>query len=286
MPELPELENVRSQLENRLVGQRIHAVDVDPKRGPIVLRDLTGAGFEPALVGARLADVRRRGKFILVEFQDRPTTLAINPKLAGRLQLCPPDQRRLAATLLTLVFADLNLELRYLDDKQMGQIYLAQDPQVIPTFGEMGPGAFEISRQEFHSRLRRFHGEIKGVLAREQFIAGIGNAYADEILWQAGLHPYRKRPSLAGEEVDHLYDAIRITLLEAGHLAREAMGSAIDGKPRDFFQVHLRGGQPCPRCGTSISEIRARRRVTNFCRTCQPGGLFADMGGRRGSAVE
>jgi len=286
MPELPELENVRYQLETRLTGQCIQAVEIDAKRGPIVLRDLTGGGFETGLVGACLSDVQRRGKFILFSFEDRPAVLVVNPKLAGRFQLCPPSQRRLAATLLTLSFRLLDLELRYLDDKQMGQVYLANDMNTIPTFDGMGPGAFEVTRIDFHARLRRFHGEIKGVLAREQFIAGIGNAYADEILWQAGLHPYRKRPSLSPDEIDRLYDAIRLTLLEAGHLARQAMGSAIDGKPRDFFQVHMRGGQPCPRCGTPISEIRARRRLTNFCRTCQPGGLFADMASGRTAAVE
>jgi formamidopyrimidine-DNA glycosylase len=177
-----------------------------------------------------------------------------------------------------LYFDPDQLQLRYADEKRMGQIYLTDDLHTVPTFDDMGPDALAIGRAEFHERLHRYRGEIKGVLAREAFIAGIGNAYADEILWQARLHPYRKRPSLSPAETDRLFDSVRITLIEACHLVRQASGAEIHLKPRSFFRVHLQGGQPCPRCGTTISEIRARQRLTNFCRTCQPGGLIRGMG--------
>jgi formamidopyrimidine-DNA glycosylase len=159
----------------------------------------------------------------------------------------------------------------------MGQLYLTDDLSQVPTFDQLGPEPLEVSPDDFGERLRHFRGEIKGVLSREQFLAGIGNAYADEILWQARIHPYRKSASLTPLEIEALYQAVRTTLLESTDKVREAMGEDIHLKPRDFFAVHMRGGEPCPRCGTRISDIRARQRITNFCRTCQPGGLIRGM---------
>jgi len=273
MPELPELEVVREVLTRRLGGRRIEAVTLAPKGAALIVRDLTGDGFVESLTGARLGEVRRRGKFLLFEFPRAPFVLAANPKLVGRFQLCPPNDKRVGTLHVTLHFAGPDEQLRYLDDKQMGQLYLTRDTRRIPTFDEMGPDALEIGRDEFRRRLRSFRGEIKGVLTRAPFVAGIGNAYADEILWRARLHPYRKRTRLSEDEVEALYRAMRETLLEAVELVRREMGDEVHRKPREFFAVHMRRGQPCPRCGTPFSEITANRRITSFCRTCQPGGL-------------
>lgn len=286
MPEVPELENVRRQLEERVVGRRIVRASPHSKGGPIVLRDLSGLGPKEALKDRTIADVRRRGKFLIFDFVPPGLQLVINPKLAGRLLLTPSQTARTKSVLFSLELEDPSEELRYVDAKQMGQIYLTPKLAAVPTFDKMGPEALGVDRQTFTRRLRSYRGEIKGILARERFLAGIGNAYADEILWQARIHPYRKRPSLAAEEIARLFEATRMTLLEAGHLAREQMGEAIDKKPRDFHLVHLRGGQPCARCGTSISEIRARRRITNFCRNCQPGGLVTGMGAPASRSLE
>ncbi len=125
--------------------------------------------------------------------------------------------------------------------------------------------------------MKPFRGEIKGVLTRGEFVAGIGNAYADEILWQARLHPYRKRTQLSPEQVEDLYVAMRVTLQAAIETIRKEMGEAIESEPRDFMSVHMKTGQPCPRCGTPISLVSANQRITNFCRTCQPGGLIKGM---------
>jgi formamidopyrimidine-DNA glycosylase len=178
---------------------------------------------------------------------------------------------------VTLHFEAPEEELRYVDAKTMGQLYLTEDVGAVPTFDEMGPDALDISPAEFEERLRPMRGEIKGALTRSSFVAGIGNAYADEILWQARLHPYRKRTSLTAEEIGRLYLAMRTTLLAAIEKVRLEMGDDVHLKPRDFFAVHMKGGQPCPRCGTAISAITARQRITNFCRTCQPGGLIKGM---------
>ena len=115
------------------------------------------------------------------------------------------------------------------------------------------------------------------MLARERFIAGIGNAYADEILWKARIHPYRKRTELGSEEIERLYLAMQEILSLSIDKVREAMGDDIHLKPRDFFSVHMRGGEICPRCGGNISEVTAGGKITNFCRTCQPGGLIRGM---------
>jgi formamidopyrimidine-DNA glycosylase len=168
-------------------------------------------------------------------------------------------------------------ELRYFDAKTMGQIYLTADLNRVPGYPELGPEPLDLTLEEFRVRLRPFRGEIKGILVRAECVAGIGNAYADEILWAARIHPYRKRTQLNDEEIARLYVAMRATLLDAVAHVRREMGDAIHREPRGFLAVHLRGGQPCPRCGAPISQVSANQRITNFCRTCQPGGLIRGM---------
>jgi formamidopyrimidine-DNA glycosylase len=278
MPELPELEVVCEVLQRRVVGQTIQDVKIIPPGGPIVVRDLTRLGFAAALTGATLQQVIRRGKFLIITFQAAgpPIYLALNPKLSGRLQLAGPAEKLRSKT--HVVFALSNSQqLRYLDQKQMGQLYLVRDMQTVPDYASLGPEALEISLDEFRARLKPFRGEIKGVLTRGEFVAGIGNAYADEILWQARLHPYRKRTQLTADQVEDLYVAMRVTLLAAIEKIRTQMQEAIDQEPRDFMSIHMKTGQPCPRCGTPISLVGANQRITNFCRTCQPGGLIKGM---------
>jgi formamidopyrimidine-DNA glycosylase len=277
VPELPELEVVREVLQRRVVGRTIVDVQLVPPGGPIVARDIAGAGFEAALSGVVIADVRRRGKFLVFNFQvDPPLFLAINPKLTGRLQWAEVSQKRFAKTHLVISLDD-SRQLRYIDQKQMGQLYLTRDLQAVPEYAGMGPEPFEISLEAFRQRLKPFRGELKGILTRGEFVAGIGNAYADEILWAARLHPYRKRTQLTSEEVDRLYQAMRVTLAEAVEQVRTEMQEQIHLKPRDFLAVHMKAGQPCPRCGTPISLVGANQRITNFCRSCQPGGLIKGM---------
>ncbi|MGD8554642.1 MAG: DNA-formamidopyrimidine glycosylase family protein [Anaerolineales bacterium] len=278
MPELPELEVVQEVLTRRLVGRRIQRVTIEPRGGPIVVRDLSGRGFPETLASATVEAVERQGKFLVFTLRPGPLFLAVNPKLSGRLQLCAPGDKKAGPVHVTMHFTEPEEEFRYVDRKRMGQLYLTRDLASVPTFSEMGPDALAVSLQDFADRLRAFRGEIKGILTRERFLAGIGNAYADEILWQAGIHPFRKRPRLEPDEIDRLYDSMREVLLGGIEKVRESMGDQVHLKPREFFAVHLRGGEPCPRCSTAISEITARQRITNFCRTCQPGGLIVGMG--------
>jgi len=276
MPELPELEVVRDVLRIRIGGRVVERVTLSGRGGPIVARDLTGGGFAETLAGETIVQIWRRGKFLIFDLSGGQH-LVVNPKLTGRLQLAPPGAKKAGPVHVTLHFYDPELELRYVDQKRMGQVYLAADLARVPTYSDMGPDALDIREEEFTKRLRRFRGEIKGVLAREQFVAGIGNAYADEILWKAKIHPYRKRTELDAREIASLYRATRETLLESIDKVREAMGEDIHLKPRDFFAVHMRGGEDCPRCGGKVSEVTAGGKITNFCRTCQPGGLIRGM---------
>lgn len=277
MPELPELDVVRDVLQKRIIGKTIQRVDLFQPMAAIVVRDMTGRGFVETLTGAIFEKVMRRGKFLLFAFADPVSAqLVVNPKLTGRLQLATADDKRYKKTACTFTLSD-ETELRYYDDKTMGQLYLTDDIERVPDFAGMGPEPFDLTREQFRERLKPYRGEIKGVLTRGEFLAGIGNAYADEILWHAQLHPYRKRTKLTSGEIDRLYDAIQNTLRDSTDQVRVEMGENIHLKPRDFFKVHMKSGDPCPRCGTSISAITANQRITNFCRTCQPGGLLRGM---------
>ena len=277
MPELPELEVVREVLQRRVVGQVIADAKVIPPGGPIVVRDLTHRGFEAALTGATIAGVTRRGKYLVFSLQGGEAEfLAINPKLTGRLQLTEAGAKRMAKTHVILSLGS-GQELRYVDQKQMGQLYLTHNLDAVPEYAGLGPEPFEVTLEAFRERLKPFRGEIKGILTRGAFVAGIGNAYADEILWAARLHPYRKRTQLTAEEVGRLHTAMQTTLSEATDKVRQEMGEDIHLKPRDFLAVHMKTGEPCPRCGTPISLVGANQRITNFCRHCQPGGLIKGM---------
>jgi formamidopyrimidine-DNA glycosylase len=277
MPELPELEVVRAVLDRRVVGTTIERVLVNPKGGAIVVRDLTNAGFIPSLTHTIIDAVSRRGKYLIFSLRSEyPLYLVLNPKLTGRLQLAAPTDKQHAKTHVVFSLSSGD-ELRYVDQKTMGQIYLTRDLKLVPDFTNMGPEPFEISFDEFRQLLRLYRGEIKGILTRGEFVAGIGNAYADEILWHARLHPYRKRTQLTADEVERLYQAMQSTLRDATAQVQAEMGEQIHLKPRDFLAVHMKTGEPCPRCGTTISLVGANQRITNFCRTCQPGGLIKGM---------
>jgi len=268
MPELPDLEVIREFLAARIVEVPIVSAEV---RRPLVVRNLLGTDTASHLIGRSCTTVLRRGKFLLLPLDDG-TTLVVNPMLAGRLRYGDPLPRPRSRDALVLGLGD-GRELRYHDAKDMGKVYLTADPNQVPTFEEMGPEATDpdLTLDAFRERLRHHHGEIKGVLTNQRFVAGIGNAYADEICWEARLYPFRRRPSLEDEEIGRLYAAMRSVLAESIELLRERVGEAIDVEVRDFLAVHGKADEPCPRCGGPISKVTRQRRTTNFCRTCQPG---------------
>ena len=262
--------------------------------GPLTVRgtpaELSG------LVGQRLRRFHRRGKFLWLDFdQDR---VVINAMLTGRLQLAPdPSVKKPQKTLFILRFgargsapADAaawtagaawipedgaNPELRYRDPTQMGKVYLLPHgvDRPVPGAGpdEMGPDADDpgLTLTVWRTRIRRHPGELKNLLRNQEFIAGVGNAYSDEILHAARLLPTRKRGTLAPEEVDELYAATRTTLAGAIAILRQRVPPNFETEVRDFLAVHGKGGQACPRCSGRITQTEAGGFTTSYCRHCQ-----------------
>ena len=272
MPEAPELEVVKGFLIERAVGASLESARV---LRPSVLRSLAG-DFEDDILGRAIEDIRRTGKFLTLAMSgDR--LLVVNPMLTGGFQWSEPSDRVFKRTCFTLTLSN-GRELRYIDERQMGRVYYVSPDQVeqIPQYADMGPDALDepLSLDEFKERLRPFRGEIKGIITRGRVIAGIGNAYVDEILWEAEIYPFRKKRDLSDDDLQRLLDASASVMSEAVGQVREAMGGDIHRKRRDFLKVHNRGGEPCPRCGAAISQLTANQRITSYCRTCQPGLLL------------
>jgi formamidopyrimidine-DNA glycosylase len=136
---------------------------------------------------------------------------------------------------------------------------------------ERGPDADDpsLTVDVWRERIRRHPGELKNLLRNQAFVAGIGNAYSDEILHEAGLLPFRKRSTLSADEVDALYEATRTTLARAISVLRERVPPTFETQVRDFLAVHDKGGRPCPRCGTRITQVSPGGFVTSYCRGCQ-----------------
>jgi formamidopyrimidine-DNA glycosylase len=290
LPELPDLTIVAEAFHAALAGRPIQSATAP---GPLAVR---GTPAElVALEGQRVTAVRRRGKFL--DFELDRDRIVVNPMLTGRFQLARPDVRLPTKTAAILAFGPRKgrprdaarwtagagwlpadgseVEVRYRDPTQMGKVYLlpAGANRTVPGRGvdEQGPDADDpgLTLEVWQTRIRRHPGELKNLLRNQAFVAGIGNAYSDEILHAARLMPFRKRASLANEEVDELYRATRETLATAIEVLRQRVPPTFEEQVRDFLAVHLKGGQPCPRCGTRISEVRAGGFVTSYCRGCQ-----------------
>jgi formamidopyrimidine-DNA glycosylase len=269
MPEVPDLEAIRKFFNRTVAGETIEGVDTPI---PVVIR-VPRDEFVRLLTGETLGEVHRHGKFLLFTLGSG-RVMVVNAMLTGRFSLAAQSEKRPARTCLVQRLSG-GRELRYADQPLMGRVYLAtpETLETLPQFAEMGPDVLSPSLTEevFRERLRKYTGQIKSILVNHKFVAGIGNAYADEILWQARVHPYRKRSQMSDEEIGALYHATREVLDWAEPIVWEKMGESLDYKEwRDHLRVHRRGGEPCPRCGTKISEITAGQRITSFCRTCQP----------------
>ena len=290
MPELPDLTVVADALHAALAGRAVRSAEAP---GPLAVRG-TPAEMQ-ALAGQRVDAVRRRGKFLLITLER--DVIACNPMLTGRFQLASPGDKRPAKTAVVLGFGSrvsgpadaaawtkrapwlpadaAEAEIRYRDPTQMGKIYLqpAGLDRPVPGLGgpDQGPDADDpaLTIEAWRERIRRHPGELKNLLRNQAFVAGIGNAYSDEILYTARLLPFRKRASLASEEVDALYAATRTTLASAIDVLKVRVPPTFERQVRDFLAVHDKGGQPCPRCGTKITEVRAGGFITSFCRGCQ-----------------
>lgn len=279
MPELPDLEYIVSVLSRRLPGRRIHQVRV---KNPIVLRLGVPGGLEDVCGGQAFGACRRHGHFLLLGIGEGHE-LVVNPMLAGRFRLCgagDKDERGLC-----LAFGmEGGEELRYLDDKQMGKVYLvpAGDRRVIPGFDSIGvePLSPGFTADRLREMVRGRREQVRAFLLDKTAVAGIGNAYADEILWAARLHPKTGCQGLTGEDLGRLYAAIRDVLSAAvREVARR--GEPIEVKVRDFLRVRNRKGRPCPACGTTIRVEGVRGHDAFYCPACQPNRPDARRGRRQ-----
>ncbi|HTA18917.1 MAG TPA: DNA-formamidopyrimidine glycosylase family protein [Polyangia bacterium] len=281
MPELPDLVHVEEELRRAIVGKRIAAARTGD---PLVLRVMVTEPFPGVLVGRRLEDVSRRGHFMRFAL-DGELVLAVNAMLVGRYRLRAPDgasksKKDPVSLGLALVFED-GIELQYVDDKRMGKVYVAAaaDEAKIPVYGALGidPTSAAFTRAAFGALIGKRRDQVRMFLMDKSAIASIGNAYADEILFAAKLHPKTFCYKLAPTEIDALYAAIPRVLAEAiAEIRRRA--EPIDVKVRDFLKVRGRDGRPCLVCGTVIRAVRVGDGDACFCPTCQPTGrkLFVD----------
>lgn len=289
MPELPDLAILVDALDAGLAGRPLTGASTPQS---LVLR---GTPAElAAFNGQVLNEVSRRGKFLVFRFdRDR---IIVNAMLTGRLGFAAPKSKAWPQTAAVLDFApvatdrdrppakwtvgadwlpapDGPVEMRYRDSTRMGKIYLLPDgvTREVAGWDELGPDADDpsLSLEVWRARIAKHNGELKNLLRNQAFVAGIGNAYSDEILWEARLAPFRTRASLAPGEVDALYAATRKVLHWAIGELRRLVPSRLEVEQRKFLNVHWKGGEACPRCGTRISEVKAGGFVTNWCRGCQ-----------------
>jgi formamidopyrimidine-DNA glycosylase len=263
MPELPDLLYILTSLRETLLGRHVTAERV---KEPVVLRYAVRGNLS-LLLGRRLADVGRRSHFLAFRFEG--LDLAVNPMLAGRFRLAGPGQKDEASLAFALGFSEV--ELRYLDDKKMGKAYLigADDWGAIPGLQTGGVDILspEFTRERFVSLLKHRRDQVRAFLLDKRALDSLGNAYADEVLFGAGIHPKTWCRSLSHPDAVRLHEAIVTVMKEAvAEVARR--GEPIDVKVRDFLKVRLK--EHCPRCGGKIRTAGVKGMDAYFCPRCQP----------------
>ena len=297
MPELPEVEVLRRDLARTLIGRTF--VGVDPRLPKILL---TPTGCRPeGLVGRSVLALRRRAKFLIVDLSDE-SSLVFHLRLAGQLVHRDRDGTTLAegghpvpawgAPLphrsTHLIFhLDDGSALYLTDIRQFGRVWFLPTAAVEPLLAKarLGPEPLEpdFTVDVLRARLaRRPRAPLKPLLLDQSFVGGVGNIYADEIIFEAGLAPTTRAGEIGGERLERLHGAIRSVLQFA---VREGVAQILNGKAapwRDFPKVHGRAGQPCPRCGTSVVKTRLGGRGTYTCPGCQgPGARGQGPGASR-----
>ncbi len=263
MPELPDLLYVVSKLRERLVGRSVSA---ERLREPVLLRCLVRGNLS-LLLGRKLLELLRRSNFVILRFEG--FDLLVNPMLAGRFRLATPGEMEERALGFALEFSDL--ELRYIDDKQMGKAYLvaSDDWQSVPSFTQTGIDVLgpEFSRERFVSLLKHRRDQVRVFLLDKRALDSIGNAYADEILFAAGIHPKTPCRSLGHEQAVALHGAIVSVIREAAEEIARREGP-LEAKQRDFLKVRRK--ELCPKCGAKIRTAGVKGMDAYFCPRCQP----------------
>ena len=271
MPELPEVETVRRQLEPALVGRAFAEVEILDHR-LVQPHDRNEVAAE--LRGERVVAVGRRGKYLLVRFASR-RVLVVHLRMTGAFLLPVPGAAELPHRRAVLTLDDGALVV-FRDVRRFGTWTLLEPGHERRYLAErLGPeplGAFSAS--DLGGRLARRQAPVKAVILDQSTVAGVGNIYADEALWRARIHPLRPAAGLGPAEVRSLHRAIRAALFagiarQGATLRDYRAPDGSEGGMQDEFKVYGRDGEPCPRCGREIAKIRVAGRGTHFCPRCQ-----------------
>jgi formamidopyrimidine-DNA glycosylase len=277
MPELPEVETVRQGLARWATGRRIGAVEVRHPRA--IRRHLPGsAHFASVLIGRTIVDVRRRGKYLWLPLDSGDAVLA-HLGMSGQLLFQPaaaPDETHLR---VRLSFVDGDPQLRFVDQRTFGGLAVSEGGADLPpeiAHIARDPVDPKFSDAAFTDALRRRHTEIKRALLDQSLISGVGNIYADEALWRAGLHGARPSDTLTRPAVARLLGHVRDVLgeaLRAGGTSFDALYVNVNGESGYFdrsLNVYGREGEPCRRCGRPIRREPFMNRSSYSCPHCQP----------------
>jgi formamidopyrimidine-DNA glycosylase len=275
MPELPEVETVRRSLEPFLIGQSITGLEVGAFAG--VLGEIAGDLAEAALRGRRIESVRRRGKYLLVDL-DNGTGIEIHLRMTGHLEITPRDAEPIRFQHLAIQLGN-GMDIRFADQRKFGRVIVHFGDPELGIKTKLGPEPLsdDFTPDYLIGVLRKRTAAIKSLLLDQRIIAGIGNIYADEALFLAGIHPGRAGGSLTKSEATELHRTIRQTLLAGIENRGTSFSSYRDatgqpGENQNALQVYGRGraGLPCPRCGAPLQFLIFSARTSHYCPNCQP----------------
>jgi formamidopyrimidine-DNA glycosylase len=284
MPELPEVEALATFLRERAVGRTVLRTDVAAINAVKT--------FDPplsTLAGAYLVDVTRHGKFLdLVlasEAAGEVLHLITHLSRAGWLQWrdslppAPPRPGGKGPIAFRLHLAPelpggpvAGFDLTEAGTQKRLAVYLVRDPAEVPGIARLGPDALEVSRPQLAELLAEQRAQIKRALTDQTVLAGIGNAYSDEILHTAKLSPFKIAAKLTDDEVARLYEAMGSTLRDAVDRSVGQRAATLKAEKRSGLQVHARTGLPCPVCGDTVREVSFADRSFQYCPTCQTEG--------------
>ena len=278
MPELPEVEALAHHLREHALYRPVARVDVASMSAIKT--------FDPpvqALVGRVVTGAARYGKFLAVEFLDRPEDplhLITHLSRAGWLRwhdtasAVPPKPGKgpLEFRLHLDEVGGPGFDLTEAGTQKRLAIYLVAEPPQVPGIARLGPDALAVTREQFAELLSGHTERIKMLIVDQAWLAGVGNAYSDEILHTARLSPYAVAGRLKPEQVDVLYDALRSVLTDAVERSVGQGAASLKGEKRSGLRVHARTGLPCPVCGETVREVSFANRSFQYCPGCQTGG--------------
>ena len=275
MPELPEVETVAQGLRRRALRHRITAVEV---RHPAVIVGPAEV-FASSLEGRKLASVSRKGKALALELLasdgSAPRFLLVRLGMTGQFTVTPRAAPVEPHTHVVLTLDDGREELRFRDVRRFGRLRSCTREELESILGALGPDAQRVTEPQFLAAMRGRTGAIKSWLMNQNLVAGLGNIYADEALFEARIHPLAQPGRVSAKKAHDLYQAVRKVLNRAVQLGGTTFSDYLnaEGRPGEFLKklrVYQHTGEPCPRCGHSIRRLVIAGRSSHYCPQCQP----------------